>query len=530
MTRSSLSIRLAVLLLLISTSPLTAYAEDIYVRAGAEKGKGTRERPYRGIYKALDRARPGDVIHVAAGDYSGKLGAGFLNIRTRNLTLRGGYTSDFAERQPFANPTRIFRDPAAQSDSFDNGLIHTEGDVSGLVIDGFVLDATGRNVYESDGDLDIALSMTKPPITLDQADCHLRYCIVLNTAGPAVRVSGPNASVEHCLIVNAVQTGIDVHGRHAAEAVASDTPILIRHNTILFTWKWRGTGGAALTIGSYCSVLAESNLFGFQQGVAISNVRNFDGPVSHQLLDNAFFQNRDGLYAFFSRAHNQNLTIESPTELEEADLAQADGNRLLDPLLRQPAGWFEQFIAATTAEGTGRLHVDGLRQLRERIGLPIDGEPDVRRSFAPAFPLAHVLNGDLWRRNESEMDGPGPQIVSILPIRHPDEGQSAALLSVDEVLADPRRHLDRPLRIEARITSGSAGESIHTARRVVLLQDVTGEGSLTGFALLGTPTAGEIDQKLGRSASSEHSIRRAIHGVLHQEDDRWVFEITALGK
>ena len=84
----------------------TAQAQDWYVKAGAKKGKGTKEKPYKGIYKALKKAVKGDVIHVANGDYSGKLKSGFIIIRTKGLTLLGGYNDDFSQRNPFQYPTR----------------------------------------------------------------------------------------------------------------------------------------------------------------------------------------------------------------------------------------------------------------------------------------------------------------------------------------------------------------------------------------------------------------------------------------
>ncbi len=68
----------------------TAEARDWYVKAAAKKGKGTKELPYKGIYKALKKPVKDDVIHVAQGDYSGQLKSGFIIIRTRKLTLLGG--------------------------------------------------------------------------------------------------------------------------------------------------------------------------------------------------------------------------------------------------------------------------------------------------------------------------------------------------------------------------------------------------------------------------------------------------------
>lgn len=532
MTRSSLSIRLAILISITALAP--AQAEDIYVRAGAEKGEGTRQRPYRGIYKALDRAKPGDVIHVAQGDYSGKLGVGYLHVRTRGLTLLGGYSADFERRSPLDHPVRVFRDPTAQADSFDNGLLRTEGDVRGLVIDGFVFDATGRNVYESDGDLDVAQSMTKPPITLDQADCHLRYSMILNTAGPAVRVSGPRSSIEHCLILNAIQSGIDVHGRRAIESVDSDTPIRIRHNAILFTWQWRGTGGSAITIGSRCQVRIENNLLGFHQGVAISNIRNFDGPVLHVLEGNVFFQNRGGLYEFFSRTHDQTLIIDQQADLEEADLAEAQGNRSFDPMLPHPAGWFEQFVAGATAGGRGKLAWEDILQLRARLGLP--GDPEEGTStYAPAYPFEHALDGELWRADHDELENVGPQLLTLLPIQHP--GPSSPPLRYAETTLQQllkglspgeRSHL---VTFEARLqkaTEQMAAALDQTANVIGSL--VTDRGGVAVHAARDSKAGRLLEEALERVESETSALRIRVSGIVRVSEAGagWTMELHSV--
>jgi hypothetical protein len=45
----------------------SAWAADIYVRAGAEGDGASKDSPMPYLWKALDKAARGDVIHVAAG-------------------------------------------------------------------------------------------------------------------------------------------------------------------------------------------------------------------------------------------------------------------------------------------------------------------------------------------------------------------------------------------------------------------------------------------------------------------------------
>jgi hypothetical protein len=54
-------------LLLMFAAALNLAAADIYVSASSGKNKnaGTKEAPLKNIWKALDKAKPGDVIHIA---------------------------------------------------------------------------------------------------------------------------------------------------------------------------------------------------------------------------------------------------------------------------------------------------------------------------------------------------------------------------------------------------------------------------------------------------------------------------------
>ena len=53
------------------------------------------------MWKALSKSVRGDVIHVTAGTYNGKGGSGAFIVKVPNLTLAGGYNSDFSKRDPF---------------------------------------------------------------------------------------------------------------------------------------------------------------------------------------------------------------------------------------------------------------------------------------------------------------------------------------------------------------------------------------------------------------------------------------------
>ena len=100
---------------------------DWFVRAGSTGGDGTREKPFRDPFQALEKAEGGDAIHVAGGDYFGKLRSGkmehpdsqsgasrrlqcrFLKSRSDGRTRRA--SSSMRKRKPKERPMARSRFP-----------------------------------------------------------------------------------------------------------------------------------------------------------------------------------------------------------------------------------------------------------------------------------------------------------------------------------------------------------------------------------------------------------------------------------
>jgi len=402
-------------------------AQDWYVKAGTKGGKGTIEKPYKGIYKALDKAVKGDVIHVAQGDYSGKLQSGFIIIRTKNLTLLGGYNDDFSERNPFKYHTRIYKDKSSKANSADYGLVKTEEDYRGLVMDGFILDATNRNRYSENGDIMIAKSLKKPPISLSNDDTHLKNCVIINTAHSGVDIRGAGSSIENCLIINTVQAGIHAFGSSGTDP--TETPILLKNNTILFNWKKGINGGYGIDIGTGCQVTMENNLIGMNEAYAVSNFLNYENDTVHSMINNALFQNKGGSYAFFSVENKSTLVVDDPEDFEDSDLDTAEGNVLADPFFKYEAQWFEKFSNQTAATEPGKINMDDMNQIRSMLGLALMGpETKARSGYAMAYPLSNALSGALWTTENAELKGMGVNVNGPFEIIH---SKSVATPKVD---------------------------------------------------------------------------------------------------
>ena len=160
------------------------WAKDIYVRSGSEGNAGTLKEPYKDLWKAADKAMRGDVIHVAAGSYEGKGGCGHITIKTPDLTLVGGYNSDFSQRNPFKNLTIIQRAKDYKGDwtGLPEGIISgkARSDHSRLIVDGFVLNGRSRNKYKPNGDVNAKGSYKGKLFGATSKNIKARNCIMLN--------------------------------------------------------------------------------------------------------------------------------------------------------------------------------------------------------------------------------------------------------------------------------------------------------------------------------------------------------------
>src|SRR5947199_8241999 len=76
-----------------------------FVAAGSRFGDGSRDKPFHDPWLALRSAGPGDVIHVAAGTYYGRYDRSSWVIDRPNLTILGGFSSNFSVRTPWKTPS-----------------------------------------------------------------------------------------------------------------------------------------------------------------------------------------------------------------------------------------------------------------------------------------------------------------------------------------------------------------------------------------------------------------------------------------
>ncbi len=139
------------MLLICASQGITA---DWYVSlaTGNNKNAGMKETPFKNIWKAIASAAPGDTLHVAEGNYPGKMSCGWINM-DKPVNLIGGYNADFSDRNPLVYHTML-RPTNAQNTTkptFGTLTIKTRkfGPDCSILIDGFIFDHTQANSYHA---------------------------------------------------------------------------------------------------------------------------------------------------------------------------------------------------------------------------------------------------------------------------------------------------------------------------------------------------------------------------------------------
>ncbi len=369
--------------------------ENIYVKAGSNGGNGTKNAPYAELWKALEKALRGDVIHVAQGTYTGKGGSGAFIVKVPNLTMVGGYNRDFSSRQPFKNFTILQRAKDYRGDwtGLPEGIIEGKhhSDHSNLVVDGFVLDSRSRNAYKPNGDINARKSWKGTLFHCYSENIKARNCILLNPYADGIYCTwqGKENEISNCFILNTFYTAI------STRSAQKNAVVKIKNNTIGFVWEQPGKGGGtSLFVGSQGQTIAENNVFMFNQAFAVNNSFGNEDTI---LKNNIFFQCQGGYYKFMD-SDGQNLLLWKPGDMAKLNqdaefymLLESGGNSDKDPGLKPDKDYFEKFSNYVASE-PGKLNMDTLNQWRRSVGLPLQAEPgSPRKNWGMAYPLSSMI-------------------------------------------------------------------------------------------------------------------------------------------
>lgn len=400
--------------LVASTAVLAA---DLYVKAGSG-GNGTKASPFGDLWQAVDSAKRGDIIRVAAGTYNGKGGSGNFTVKTPGLTVVGGYDQNFSARDPFKNLTILERAKDYKGDftGLGDGIIEGKqgADHGGLVIDGLVLNSASRNSYYDDGKINAKGSWNGALLKTNGKNIKIRNCILINPYGEGISSAwqGTENEVSNSFILNTFYCAV------STRSAQPDSVVRIVNNTISFCWFQPGKGGGmCLFVGSRGKTIIENNIFAFAQtedgeaGFAVSNTFGNEDTV---LRNNVFFQCQGGYYKYMD-SDKKNLLVWKPEELRQLNgksddfmLEKAEGNAEADPKLMPDKDYYEKF-SNFVASKPGKLNMDFLNQWRRSVGLPLQAEPgSPRKNWGMQYPLDKVVPDLLSKLPGKGVQAAGP--------------------------------------------------------------------------------------------------------------------------
>ncbi len=399
-----------------ATLPDLSAALFVCKETGDNKNDGTKEKPLRELDAAVKKAKSGQIVAVCGGSYSGTFDIGFVEF-DKALKLFGGFTSDFATRDPLTHPTLFDPDNASGAKS-RKALWQFKGEIDGLVIDGFVFDMGKRNSYsraegkppdvetgmlllppEKDGD--DKPTVTEPCLSIASAakagDVLLQNNVFANCAMFAVQggVRGGTFTVKNNVFLGNRMTAVELYGTCAAKGSGPKAKLTtvcghveFAYNTVLFTWSRlkdfldMGYGfdvKTGLTYDVHHNIFGGNIRGGLRHGLFTENEVKVDG--------NAFFANKDADLEY-SPASNTKLTLRVA---QFGDLTFASVKDNTDKI---PAGlpvdkpYLEGMLAARYSEKADFDPNSASNQFREAMGLNKRGKLETRVSmFANRYPV-----------------------------------------------------------------------------------------------------------------------------------------------
>ena len=243
-------------------------AGDLYVSlsTGNNKNPGTPEAPLKNLWKALEIAETGDSIHIAEGNYPGKMKCGWFEMK-KPVSLFGGYSPDFSERDPLRHLT-MFQPKNENNDKKGSGLgiLHIEFDKSpatapkgfDMVIDGIIFDDGFASSYHAEKGkpegFDTGMWLEGPAknkadkfpsanrysiysatASRGEGDITIRNCTFVNGSNMAVNLNWYKGKVTiiNNVFCNNRMIGINVNCSSAGDMLEWECA----YNTVLFTWS-----------------------------------------------------------------------------------------------------------------------------------------------------------------------------------------------------------------------------------------------------------------------------------------------------
>lgn len=189
---------------------------------GSNRNDGTSQNsPFKNIQKAVETAPEGSEILVAEGNYFGTLNSGNIII-DKGLTIKGGYSADFTERNILKYRTTVCPTTSSDSTQTGNGTMQIKARKQGskVVVDGLFFDRAGSELETSE-------------IFLDNAFCdiEIRNCAFVNAPFYAIKGSmSGSAVITNNVFASVSAAAVEISGSN----LVKNAEVKFSYNTVMF--------------------------------------------------------------------------------------------------------------------------------------------------------------------------------------------------------------------------------------------------------------------------------------------------------
>lgn len=403
---------------------ITVFAGELFVSAttGKNSNPGTMEAPLKGLWKAIEKAAPGDTIIVAEGFYYGKMSCGWISVN-KPLLIYGGYSKDFKQRDPQKFHTFI-RPKNAQNGTkpvFASMTVDTRkyGPEAMTVINGFIFDHTDANNYHAtegkpegvaEGMLMLPPSKgSKPIASIDRGLLHtnsdgvlsISDCLFLNASNHALNINHFSGTIQikNNLFIGSRMAAVDVKSTNG-KLFASELDF--SNNTVLFTWT-RTKGfedmGYGFRVNTGIITKITNNIFGFSCMAGIDNTKGNPGQKNIVLENNIFFLNKKSDITLTVSPNILYAKVEDDSFEDIGDVegmtTVANNRSLKDPAIFKgiiDESYLRGFLAASYTEKVEYDENSPINQFREMFGLNKQGRITSKVSmFANPYPFESAI-------------------------------------------------------------------------------------------------------------------------------------------
>ena len=420
------------LLLMALTALTTLYAKDIFVSlsTGKNSNSGTKNAPYKNLWKAISIAKDNDVIHIAEGIYPGKMKCGWFKLE-KPVSLIGGYSADFSQRHPLKFKT-MFQPKNEHNDKKSGalGILHIELEKSPMkapkgfqmIIDGIIFDDGFASSYHATkgkpAGFDTGMWLEGPAMNkaADKFPSANRYSIYSATAS---RGEG-DLTIRNCTFVNGSNYAVNINWYKGKVGIINNVFCNNRmisinvtcsngrekldwecaYNTVIFTWSRLNDladMGFGIRNNTNCNANIHNNIIGLNVLTGFDNTKGNPKQKKTLLNNNIFFLNRESDVQMTVSPSIAKIKVDSFEDLEGTDgIESIEGNiDLKDPGIfkgRINAQYLNAFLSMKYSEKT-KLDPGKCNALRSVLGLPLQGTITTKCDmYANRYPWAESLN------------------------------------------------------------------------------------------------------------------------------------------